>query len=54
MDNKKYMNNKVNKGYIYIRTNELYNIHNVYKLGKTENIPERDNQYKTVDNIPYL
>ena len=46
-------NNKIinDKGYIYIRTNELYDIYNVYKLGKTENIPDRDNQYKTSEVI---
>jgi superfamily II DNA or RNA helicase len=34
-------------GYIYIRNHCSYNIHNAYKLGKTNNIYERDSQYAT-------
>lgn len=34
-------------GYIYIRNHFSYNIDNVYKLGKTINIPERDTLYAT-------
>jgi predicted helicase len=34
-------------GYIYIRTNEYWNIYNAYKLGKTTNIPEREQTYIT-------
>jgi len=32
---------------IYIRRNKYYNIYNACKLGRTYNIPERDNQYIT-------
>ncbi len=35
------------QGYIYIRRNDWYNMHNVCKLGKTLNIPDRDSQYIT-------
>ncbi len=34
-------------GYIYARTNELYDIHNCYKLGRTQNILERETNYIT-------
>ena len=34
-------------GYIYIRSNECWDIYNAYKLGKTENIPDREQTYKT-------
>lgn len=34
-------------GYIYLREHESYNIYNCYKLGKTVNIPERENTYIT-------
>jgi superfamily II DNA or RNA helicase len=34
-------------GYIYIRSHESYHKYNVYKLGKTKNIVERDSQYAT-------
>ena len=34
-------------GYIYVREQESYNIHNVYKMGKTSNIVERDGTYAT-------
>jgi hypothetical protein len=35
----------VTKGYIYLRENELYDIHNAYKMGETTNILERDIHY---------
>ena len=38
---------KINKGYIYIRTHSSYDEEGVCKLGKTNNIPERDIQYAT-------
>lgn len=34
-------------GYIYLREHESYDIYNCYKLGKTVNIPERENTYIT-------
>ncbi len=34
-------------GYIYIRTHEIYDKYDVCKLGKANNIPERDTQYAT-------
>jgi predicted helicase len=34
-------------GYIYIRSHESYDKYNVYKLGKTTNIVDRDFQYAT-------
>ena len=34
-------------GYIYIREHEAYSKYDACKLGKTENIPERDNTYIT-------
>ena len=34
-------------GYIYIRRHESYDVFNACKLGKTNNIPERDSQYAT-------
>ena len=37
--------NKTNKGYIYLRWHPAYD--DVYKLGKTHNIPERDSLYAT-------
>ncbi len=39
-------NNKIN-GYIYVRTHESYDLYNACKLGKTINIPNRDNTYIT-------
>jgi len=33
------------KGYIYLRENELYDMHNVYKIGETTNILEKDVYY---------
>jgi superfamily II DNA or RNA helicase len=35
------------KGYIYVRQNIYYDMHNAYKIGKASNIPERDSQYAT-------
>jgi hypothetical protein len=35
------------KGYIYIRNHSSYDFENVCKLGKTNNIPERDSVYVT-------
>ena len=35
------------KGYIYIRKQESYELHKACKLGKTINIPERDSNYVT-------
>jgi len=34
-------------GYIYVRTHESYDKHGCCKLGKTNNIPDRDSQYAT-------
>ena len=34
-------------GYIYIRTHPSYDIENACKVGKTKNIPERENTYTT-------
>lgn len=34
-------------GYIYIRSNEYWDIYDVYKLGKTTNILDRENNYIT-------
>jgi hypothetical protein len=34
-------------GYIYIRNHSSYDVENVCKMGKTNNIPERDSQYAT-------
>lgn len=36
-----------NNGYVYIRQHDYYNIDNICKLGRTKNIPERDNTYAT-------
>ena len=33
--------------YIYIRANEYWDFYNVYKLGKTSNIPDREHVYIT-------
>ena len=35
------------KGYIYIRNHPSYDIYGACKMGKTNNIPERDTQYAT-------
>lgn len=37
----------MNCGYIYIRTNEYWDTYNIYKLGKTKNILDRDQGYIT-------
>ena len=37
----------MNIGYIYIRTNEYWNIYDAYKLGKTLSIPDREQIYIT-------
>ena len=34
-------------GYIYVRFHESYEKYNACKLGKTQNIPDRDTQYAT-------
>jgi hypothetical protein len=38
-------------GYIYIRNHQSYDEHNVYKLGKAENIIDRDSTYAMVEFI---
>ena len=38
--------NQIN-GYIYIRNNPLYDVYDVCKMGKANNIPDRDTQYAT-------
>ena len=40
-------NFKMDIGYIYIRTNEYWNSYDAYKLGKTLNIPDREQTYIT-------
>ena len=40
-------NNITMNGYIYVREQESYNVHNVYKMGKASNIVERDGTYAT-------
>ena len=37
----------MSKGYIYLRENEYWNSYNIYKLGKTQCIPNRESTYKT-------
>jgi superfamily II DNA or RNA helicase len=37
----------MNNGYIYIRKHDYYDNNKICKLGKTKNIPDRDNQYAT-------
>lgn len=37
----------LNNGYIYIRQHSSYNNNKICKLGKTKNIPDRDNTYAT-------
>ena len=39
------------KGYIYVRDHESYKQHEIYKLGKTSNIPERESTYITSEFI---
>jgi hypothetical protein len=34
-------------GYIYIRTNEYWDLYDAYKLGKSSNILDRENNYIT-------
>ncbi len=38
-------------GYIYVRSNELCDIHDCYKLGTTRNIPDREANYITSEII---
>ena len=37
----------MNTGYIYIRSNEYWILYDAYKLGKTTNIPDREQTYIT-------
>ena len=39
------MNTK--RGYIYVRSNKIHDIYNAYKVGSTQNIPERETTYIT-------
>ena len=41
----------MNNGYIYLRTHLSYDIYNVFKLGRTKNIPDRDSTYITGELI---
>jgi len=41
------MTNTNKKGHIYVRLHYSYDIYNACKLGKTENIPDRDSNYAT-------
>lgn len=41
------MNIQAIYGYIYIRNHSSYDIYDACKIGKTNNIPERDMQYAT-------
>ena len=34
-------------GYIYVRSHPSYDVNDAYKMGKTNNIPERDSLYAT-------
>lgn len=36
-------------GYIYIRTNEYWDLYDAFKLGKTTNIPDREQTYTTTE-----
>ena len=38
---------KMNIGYIYIRTNEYWDLYDAFKLGKTLSIPDREQTYIT-------
>ena len=38
---------KYSKAYIYVRTHESYDKYDAYKLGRTQNVPERDDTYST-------
>ena len=40
-------NLKMNIGYIYIRTNEYWDLYDSFKLGKTSSIPDREQTYIT-------
>ena len=40
-----------NNGFIYIRQHEYYENDKICKLGKTKNIPNRDNNYATDEYI---
>jgi hypothetical protein len=40
-------NCEMNTGYIYIRSNEYWILYDAYKLGKTTNIPDREQTYIT-------
>jgi superfamily II DNA or RNA helicase len=40
-------NIKMEVGYIYIRTNEYWDLYDAYKLGKTSSIPDREQTYIT-------
>jgi hypothetical protein len=40
-------NFKMNIGYIYIRTNEYWDLYDSFKLGKTKSIPDREQTYIT-------
>ncbi len=42
-----YQMNNSDKGYIYIRWHSSYDVDDVYKMGKTTNIPERGSTYAT-------
>jgi superfamily II DNA or RNA helicase len=39
------------KGYIYLRSNQLFDLHNAYKMGKASNIPDRESVYMTSEVI---
>ena len=47
MDKKEYLIEMTDKGYIYIRDNELYKEDNIYKVGITTSIKDRSNTYIT-------
>jgi predicted helicase len=38
---------KTKKSYIYVRSHESYDNYDAYKLGRTHNVPERDDTYST-------
>jgi len=37
----------IDRKYIYVRGNTMWDTHNVFKLVRTSNIPDRDSQYAT-------
>ncbi len=39
------------KGYIYVRENEYWSLYDLVKLGKTENIVNRESTYITTEII---